>query len=106
MPKPKMTLAQLSTMVKSEPVEDDFGGASIVTNDGQDDPMPSETSESKSPVKQSLPPRTPGKKVATKIRGMTVPSTPPKIDPSTYGSISTPIGRRSARVAKMSAKKQ
>ena len=89
-------------IVKNEPVEDDFGDASIVTNDETP-----ENNKFDEPTKENLHPRTPGKRV--KIKKVNTPSTPttPTVDKSAYGSVNTPLGRRSARVAaKMSAKKE
>ena len=89
-------------IIKSEPIDDDFAGASIISNE--------ETAAIVKEVKEEIPPRTPGRKRGRKPKSAapTTPSTPVLRERSgAYGSVQTPLGRRSARVAaRMSAKKE
>lgn len=64
----------------------------------------SEPEEEETPAR-GLPPRTPGKGKHGKSDTSTPKSTTPKIADGTYGSVTTPGGRRSARVAKKSVQR-
>mmetsp|Transcript_18569 Transcript_18569/g.22744 ORF Transcript_18569/g.22744 Transcript_18569/m.22744 type:complete len:135 (-) Transcript_18569:107-511(-) len=92
-PSARKEQASKMSIVKSEPQEDELVG----------------TKPTKS-TQKSLPPRTPGrttkgpgrpktpKSMTPKKNDQSTPSTPPIKD--SYGSVSTPGGRRSARVAR------
>ena len=84
-----------ATMVKTEPIEDDYTGTVDTSHEEEEE------------EDKTLPPRTPGKREKIKI-GEPATGSPktPKINADSYGSVATPIGRRSARVAARSSAKK
>jgi len=114
---PTYELNRPPVVVKSEPIDDFGANGSVVSNENEhenDDapPMPEVTTtttttttmEFSTPTKKELPPRTPGRR--KKGSANSTPTTPTmNVSKNTYGSITTPLGRRSARVAQRSAHK-
>lgn len=106
--------------IKKEAIEEDFDNASVISNEGKEELHEEQqevrrydvkvNKEKKKEDKVHLPPtmtprKTPRRRRYAPGSSPLTPTSPVMVGEHDYGSVVTPLGRRSARVAKLSAKK-